>query len=152
MKIISIALIIIVGIQFFDMSDQDKKIKKTEEEWRKELSPEEFRVLRQKGTEYPGTNIYNKHFEDGIYLCAGCGTPLFESKTKYDSGSGWPAFFAPIDPNNIKEYRDTSMGMIRVEVTCGVCDGHLGHVFPDGPAPSGMRYCINSVSLNFKDN
>jgi peptide-methionine (R)-S-oxide reductase len=146
-----IQILLLILLNGITMGDQDKKINKTEEEWKKELSAEEYRVLREKGTEYPHTNEYNKHFEEGVYHCAGCGTPLFSSKTKYDSGSGWPAFFAPFEGQSITEHRDTSHGMIRVEVTCSNCGGHLGHVFNDGPAPTGMRYCVNSTSLDFKD-
>jgi peptide-methionine (R)-S-oxide reductase len=128
------------------------KIQKTEAEWRAELTPEQYRVLRQKGTEAPFTGEYDHVFEDGTYRCAGCGTELFSSETKYDSGCGWPAFFAPISGEAIDEETDTTYGMIRTEVTCANCGGHLGHVFPDGPRPTGIRYCINSASLRLDED
>jgi len=125
------------------------KISKTEEEWKEILSPIEYHVLREKGTERAGTGIYNKFYKKGIYNCAACNTPLFESKFKYNSYSGWPAFDRSIK-KNVTEVSDTSYGMTRIEVICAVCDGHLGHVFEDGPKTTGRRYCINSVSLKFK--
>lgn len=126
------------------------KIYKTDEEWRKELSAELFRILREKGTERAFTGEYYKYSETGIYLCAGCGQELFGSETKYDSGSGWPSYWQPIKKEAIDFHRDKSFGMIRTEVTCSKCGGHLGHVFEDGPKPTGLRYCINSASLKFK--
>ena len=123
------------------------KIEKTEAEWRAELSPEQYRVLRQKGTERPFTGEYDHTFEPGIYRCAGCGAELFASDAKYDSGCGWPAFFTPADASAVDAEVDTTHGMIRTEVLCADCGGHLGHVFPDGPAPTGLRYCINSAAL-----
>jgi peptide-methionine (R)-S-oxide reductase len=127
------------------------KISKSEEQWRSELTPEQFRILRQKGTERPFTGVYNDFNGEGTFACAGCGATLFDAATKFNSGCGWPSFFAPASGEAIEEHHDTSHGMVRVEVTCAKCGGHLGHVFPDGPAPTGERYCINSASLNFKD-
>ncbi len=121
---------------------------KTEAEWKDVLSPEEYHVLREKGTERAFTGKYDEHFDAGTYTCAGCETPLFHSDTKYNSGCGWPAFFNFI-PGTITEHLDTSHGMVRTEVTCSNCGGHLGHVFTDGPDPTGLRYCINSISLHF---
>ena len=123
---------------------------KTEEEWKKQLSNEQFKVLRLKDTEKPFTGKYWNFKEKGVYKCAGCGTPLFESDTKFDSGCGWPSFFQPLEEENIQKERDTSHRMIRTEVVCKNCGGHLGHVFTDGPKPTGLRYCINSVSLEFE--
>jgi peptide-methionine (R)-S-oxide reductase len=124
---------------------------KSEKEWEDELTKEQFIVLRLKGTEQAFTGKYWNHKEKGQYKCAGCGTPLFESDTKFDSGCGWPSFFTPLDENNIQEETDTSHGMVRTEVLCKNCGGHLGHVFDDGPKPTGLRYCINSVSLDFDE-
>lgn len=124
-------------------------VQKSEAEWRKVLSPEAFRVLRQHGTERPGTSPLNAEKRAGIYRCAGCGTPLFESRTKYESGTGWPSFWAPI-AGAVATRTDRSFFMVRTEVHCATCGGHLGHVFPDGPAPTGQRYCINGVSLEFE--
>jgi peptide-methionine (R)-S-oxide reductase len=128
-----------------------KTIRKTEEQWRAELTPEQYRVLREKGTEGPFTGEYDHVFAPGTYVCAGCGTELFESDAKYDSGCGWPAFSAPATAGAIDEETDTSYGMVRTEVMCAACGGHLGHVFPDGPAPTGVRYCINSASLKLEE-
>lgn len=126
------------------------KIDKSDTDWKKILSPDQFRVLREKGTELAFTGKYYKHDKDGNYLCAGCGSLLFTSKEKYHSGSGWPSFYAPADNKNIVIRRDHSHGMVRDEVLCAKCGGHLGHVFDDGPRPTGLRYCINSVSLEFE--
>jgi len=126
------------------------KITLTDDEWREKLSAEQYHILRQAGTERAFTGEYDHKFDDGSYLCAGCGAELFDSGEKYNSGCGWPAFTAPADNGAIDNYEDLSLGMRRVEVRCSRCDGHLGHVFPDGPGPNGLRYCINSASLDFK--
>ena len=126
----------------------EEKIVKTDAEWRAKLTPEEYRILRRKGTERAFTGKFDHHFKDGTYTCKGCGTPLFLSATKYNSGCGWPAFFKSID-NTIDETRDNSLGMVRIEITCKKCGGHLGHIFDDGPNPTGLRYCVNSASMDF---
>ncbi|MFO7524862.1 MAG: peptide-methionine (R)-S-oxide reductase MsrB [Ignavibacteriaceae bacterium] len=131
-------------------TSMEEKIIKTEEEWKKELTPEQFHVLREKGTERPFTGEYDKHFEKGVYKCAACGNVLFESDTKFDSGCGWPSFFTPLAKNRVVYKEDRSYGMVRTEVMCAKCGGHLGHVFDDGPEPTGQRYCMNSVSLKFE--
>ena len=126
------------------------KIQKTDEEWRQELTPEQYHILRQKGTERPFTGEYYQTKTPGTYLCAACGEELFTSDTKYESGSGWPSFYAPAKAGAVDEETDTSYGMRRTEIMCGRCGSHLGHVFPDGPRPTGMRYCVNSASLKLK--
>ncbi len=123
------------------------KINKTDEEWREELTPEQYHVMREKGTERPFTGVYHNTHDEGTYLCAACGNELFDSETKFDSGCGWPSFYAPIAKGNVKEETDTSHGMKRTEIMCAKCGSHLGHVFDDGPQPTGQRYCMNSVSL-----
>jgi peptide-methionine (R)-S-oxide reductase len=128
------------------------KIKKTDEEWKQQLSEEEFYITRKAGTERAFTGKYYDNKDDGMYRCKCCGEPLFSSEEKYDSGSGWPSFWKPKDDMQLEELRDTSHGMTRVEVRCPRCEAHLGHVFEDGPQPSGLRYCINSSSLDFDEN
>lgn len=127
------------------------KLNLTEEEWRERLTPEQYAILRLAGTERAFTGKYEKNKATGVYMCAGCGAPLFASASKYDSGCGWPSYTAPMEAEAVDEHSDTSHGMIRTEVRCARCDGHLGHVFPDGPGPEGLRYCINSASLDFKE-
>jgi peptide-methionine (R)-S-oxide reductase len=131
------------------MPDTREKIQRTEAEWRAKLTPEQYRILREKATEPPFTGALTENNETGDYHCAGCGTLLFMSGAKFDSGCGWPSFMLPADSKAVVEHEDVSFGMRRVEVTCARCGGHLGHLFPDGPQPTGLRYCINSASLTF---
>ena len=126
-----------------------QKVAKTDVEWRAELSPEAYRVLREHGTERAHTSPLNNEKHEGMYGCGGCGAPLFPSSTKFESGTGWPSYYAPIAPDAVSEHVDKSWFSTRTEVRCAACDGHLGHVFPDGPAPTGLRYCMNGAALDF---
>lgn len=134
-----------------DSTKKEFEVVKTEEEWKKQLTPEQYYVLRQKGTERPFSGKFELHEKEGMYTCAACGNELFSSSTKFNSGCGWPSFFASLDSTRIKYVTDESHGMSRTEIMCARCGGHLGHVFDDGPAPTGLRYCVNSLSLEFKD-
>jgi peptide-methionine (R)-S-oxide reductase len=129
--------------------EQTEKVLKTEAEWKELLTPKQFHVMREKGTDRPFTGPLLDNHEDGVYHCAACSAPLFTSDKKFESGSGWPSFWLPVSAEAIQAHEDSSLGMKRVEVTCAKCGAHLGHLFPDGPRPTGMRYCINSTSLGF---
>jgi peptide-methionine (R)-S-oxide reductase len=132
------------------MSESPDKIERTEAEWRAQLTPEQYQILREKATERPFTGLLTQNHDTGNYHCAGCGALLFLSGAKFDSGCGWPSFMIPAESKAVVEHEDRAFGMRRIEVTCARCGGHLGHVFPDGPAPTGLRYCINSASLTFE--
>ncbi len=163
LKRIIFAYLLFAGILFPAVEGQAQQVRKTksvdtmqkvikpESEWAKELSPEQYKVLRQCGTEPPFTGKYYKNKKKGEYYCAACGALLFTSDTKYDSGSGWPSFYAAAKKENILEVEDNSLGMHRIEIKCAVCGSHLGHLFNDGPNPTGLRYCVNSLSLDFKE-
>lgn len=151
-KLIPILIILLISniaISQTKKSTMTEKTIKTNEQWAKELNTDQYRVLRESATEAPYSGEYVNHKEDGYYYCAGCGAKLFSSETKFNSHCGWPSFYAAADSANVKEVLDKSHGMIRTEIRCAKCDGHLGHIFNDGPNPTGMRYCINSVALEF---
>ena len=139
-----------INTQQAGMPSSIERIVKSENEWKAELTPQQYYILREQGTEYAFTGKYWDNKEKGVYTCAACGLPLFGSETKFKSGTGWPSYYQPITPENVETETDRSYGMARVEVHCARCGGHLGHIFNDGPQPTGLRYCINSASLGFK--
>lgn len=132
------------------MTGQKEKIIKSDAEWRQILTPEQYRVARQQGTERAFTGPYWNEHRAGLYSCVSCGKPLFRSETKFDSGTGWPSFYAPVEADNVEEHVDRTHGMVRTEALCARCDAHLGHIFPDGPRPTGLRYCMNGTALKFE--
>ena len=138
-------------IRTHNMSDPKQRVEKTDAQWRAELTPEQYRIMRQKGTERAFTGEYCSTHADGTFVCAGCGQPLFDSEAKFESGTGWPSFFAPVDKEKVDFASDGTHGMRRTEILCSRCDAHLGHVFDDGPAPTGQRFCVNSASLKLVD-
>ena len=145
-----ICLLEIFVLKDVENAMSDPKIQKSDADWRNELTPEQFYVLREHGTERAFTSPLNDEKRSGTYKCMGCGTPLFDAHAKFDSGTGWPSFFAPVDEAAVSEHKDRKFFMTRVETRCATCDGHLGHVFPDGPKPTGLRYCMNGVALDFE--
>jgi|TARA_B100001996_G_scaffold70501_1_gene51620 peptide-methionine (R)-S-oxide reductase len=150
-KLIFFLIVTLSAQQKQEKIDMSKKILKSDSEWETCLTPEEYKILREKGTEMAFTGKFYNHKEDGTYSCAGCDYELFSSETKFDSGTGWPSFYQALEKDRIIEKEDKTLGMTRVEILCARCESHLGHVFTDGPNPTGLRYCVNSVSLDFKE-